>query len=632
VVTKRKTAASSEQQVQSEQPEQTNTSFAWNKVGTSISIMWLYKYVDGALAPPEEANVKGRSFSEVSDIAVERIHADKGGLGIPNSFLYWHWAMVPVYGFLFLAAFFLTTPLNQGDEILGPAAFPWLTFVKKLFIFFNMWESLGLGVIHGPLHAKMSPPFQDWWYRLTPGTMKWNAPFMKPFNLPMKRNIVDIAVEGFLTYAAAAYALSQPQVTPTVMLPVMLCSLYEFIFDYGQHLHDYGTQNLHVFVCCCFPVGQGQLAGVQLFLSWFYFCSGICKMGPTFQYMFTGNLLTAKFMCDKPWSNLIRRTFYNGHDKGDYTLKPAAFWLATLAGCIEMLVPLLTWCSSTPELVHFSIFVFICMHTFIIATLIIDVFVWNFNDACWNVVLYGILHTGVDWTDFSNMHPLLTAYLTAHGLYVIYGHFYVDEVPYVVAHRHAAGNWAQGVLVIKKSAAAKLGKIVAHAGIPGQGPGWTGEWFAWWGFWGYVWNWNLPSKMLMPLTLDAMGDGAPKSGMFHADGDYILIHSVLFFDALVAHLRFDGLSNLDLVMELGRVCEFEKDECKLCWVGAFPSFITQLVGITPTATWKIVDSKTGVDKEGKITAADLTDPSWKKPSDLPQNLIDMVANGSKKTN
>ena len=30
-----------------------------------------------------------------------------------------------------------------------------------------------------------------------------------------------------------------------------------------------------------------------------------------------------------------------------------------------------------------------------------------------------------------------------------------DHVPYVVAHRHAAGNWAQGVLVVKQSPAAK---------------------------------------------------------------------------------------------------------------------------------------------------------------------------------
>jgi hypothetical protein len=310
--------------------------FKWNEVGTSFSIMWLHNYPAGGLAPPSEEEVKGKSFLEVSDVAVKRIHADKGGLGIPNSFLYWHWGMVLVYVVLYLAVFFATTPLDQGDAILGAASFPWLTFVHKLAIFFNVWECLGLGVIHGPLHAKMSPPFQDWWYRLTPGTMKWNAPFMKRFNMPMKRNYVDVLVEGVLTYVFAIYALCSPEVTPSIMLPVMLCSLYEFIFDYGQHMHSYGTQNLHLFVCCCFPVGQGQLAGLQLFLNWLYFNSGICKMGPTFQYMFTGNLLTAMFMNNVSWAHLFRTTFFNGHESGDYTLKPAAWWLATVAGAIEV--------------------------------------------------------------------------------------------------------------------------------------------------------------------------------------------------------------------------------------------------------------------------------------------------------
>jgi hypothetical protein len=80
----------------------------------------------------------------------------------------------------------------------------------------------------------------------------------------MKRNYADVIVEGVLTYVFAIYALCSSEVTPMIMLPVMLCSLYEFIFDYGQHMHSYGTQNLHIFVCCCFPVGQGQLAGIQV--------------------------------------------------------------------------------------------------------------------------------------------------------------------------------------------------------------------------------------------------------------------------------------------------------------------------------------------------------------------------------
>ena len=90
------------------------------------------------------------------------------------------------YGGLFAAILFATTPLGS--------AFPYLTLLHKLVVWFNTWESLGLGVIHGPLHGKMAPPFQDWWYRLTPGSTKYNAPFMA--FLPMRRNHADVLVQA----------------------------------------------------------------------------------------------------------------------------------------------------------------------------------------------------------------------------------------------------------------------------------------------------------------------------------------------------------------------------------------------------------------------------------------------------
>ena len=163
---------------------------------------------------------------------------------------------------------------------------------------------------------------------MTPGTMKYNAPFLAWLNLPATRNYLDVLVEGILTYLFGVYALLQPEVTPSVMYPITLCALYEFLFDYGQHLHDYGTQNLHVFVCCCFNTTAanssgygGQLAGIQLFLNFFYFCSGFCKLGPTFQYFFTSNLTVAKFMVDVPWAGCWRRAMYTDYKNGDYTLR-----------------------------------------------------------------------------------------------------------------------------------------------------------------------------------------------------------------------------------------------------------------------------------------------------------------------
>lgn len=351
-------------------------------------------------------------------------------------------------------------------------------------------------------------------------------------------------------------------------------------------------------------------------------------MGPTFQYMFSSNLLTAKFMVDVSWARPFRDWLFTDVSGQDYRLKPAAWYLATTAAFIEMMLPVLTW-FKVPGLPEFSAFLLLGMHIFIVSTLIIDVFVWNVVDATIYTILFTMIEKGVNWESAAKMDPLLIVWLCAHTLYVAYGHIFVDRVPYVIAHRHAAGNWSQGVMVIRKSALSKLSKLKMHAGIPTQDklpPGWAGEWFSFFAFGAYTWNWNLPSRMLPALVMDTMGDKAPTDGMYHSSGDYWLIHSVLFFDALVAHLRFDGLSNLDLVRELGKVCEFDKGECQLCWVGAFPSFIIHLIGVTPRASWKIVDSKVGIVKEGTFTVRDVMSSEYKKPSDLSKtNLPSLVS-------
>jgi hypothetical protein len=89
----------------------------------------------GGLAPSseeEEEEVKGKPFLEVSDVAVKRIHADKGqgtravsASRTPLCFMHWS---SPV---LHLAVFFFWRPMGGNWWIV---VVPWLTFVHKLAI------------------------------------------------------------------------------------------------------------------------------------------------------------------------------------------------------------------------------------------------------------------------------------------------------------------------------------------------------------------------------------------------------------------------------------------------------------------------------------------------------------------
>lgn len=266
-----------------------------------------------------------------------------------------------------------------------------------------------------------------------------------------------------------------------------------------------------------------------------------------------------------------------------------------------------------------GIFVFMCMHFYIIVTLIVDVFTWNFVDAVYYSVLFGVLHTGFDWGMLAKLNPALAAFLVAHALYAIYGNFVPSHVPYVVAHRHAAGNFVQGMLMIKLSAAGKLGNLNCHAGLPAPAPGWMGQWLPCHLLLAYFWLWNMPSRMLPALIHHVCRRNGAKYN------DYVMIHSVLFFDALVAHVRFDGLSSLQLVEELGRVCGFEEGECTLCHCQSFQSFPVSLMDCK--AKWCIMDSKTGIETEGLMKVSDLQNEKYKQPSDC-SHLLDIIESAS----
>jgi hypothetical protein len=639
-----------------EQAKVEQKGFEWRRVGTRFDVSCLQGFSCGMVGFPGEvqedgtvhnpfANAPASMFQpspdpkgdilSQTDVGVEFISDAKKGLGLPWSFLFWHWGMIGVFAAIFYGLFVWTTPLECTGgvdvcpvadgllvDLLGlPKTFPWLTLAQKLMVFWYVWEALGLGVIHGPMHGKMAPPFTDWWYRLTPGTIKYRAPFM-PSCFGNTRNLLDVLVEGVLTYIIAFYILFQPQVTCKMMMPLFACTVYEFLFDYGQHLHTYATQTMYVFACMCVPLDQGQLVGIQVFLTWFYFCSGWCKVGPWFKYLNVANLMSAKFMVNTPWAGLYRRLMFKDRDNGDYNLTCCAAVFSTVCALLETLGPLLCLFSGRHDMVLAGIFVFICMHVYIVVTLIVDVFTWNFVDAIYYTVLFGILHTGFDWDMLAKMNPALAAFLGAHALYAIYGNFVPSHVPYVVAHRHAAGNFVQGMLMIKAEAGAKLGKLNSHAGLPSPAPGWMGQWLPCHLLLAYFWLWNLPSRMLTPLIHHVYKKEGKKYN------DYIMIHSVLFFDALVAHVRFDGLSSLQLVEELGRVCDFQPGECTLCCVQSFQSFPYSLTDTT--AKWCIKDSKTGIVTEGLMKVSDVQNDDYKKPSDC-KHLLKIIEDAAGKS-
>merc|ERR550514_925965 len=131
----------------------------------------------------------------------------------------------------------------------------------------------------------------------------------------------------------------------------------------------------------------------------------------------------------------------------------------------------------------------------------------------------------------------------------------------------------------------------------------------------------MPSRMLVPVMQSWLNTQGNKKY-----GDYVMIHSVLLFDAFCAHVRFDGLSSVQMIEVFGERCGFEPGDCTLCWVGAFQAFPIQGCA-NAKASWKIVDSRTGVLKEGQMSIKDCENESYKKPSDCEDLVRRVTATG-----
>ena len=77
---------------------------------------------------------------------------------------------------------------------------------------------------------------------------------MPSLSLARARVCVCVCIDSVLTHIFSWRILLAPVITPQLVWPLAACGVYELLFDYGQHMHTYATQNLHLIICMCFEV------------------------------------------------------------------------------------------------------------------------------------------------------------------------------------------------------------------------------------------------------------------------------------------------------------------------------------------------------------------------------------------
>ncbi len=180
----------------------------------------------------------------------------------------------------------------------------------------------------------------------------------------------------------------------------------------------------------CFPVAQGQVAGLQIVSLSLILGAALIKFGPWFKYLNSLTWLTAPCFIRSGW---WRRASFVAPGGSPPDWSHTAFaqaqadlfaFLVLLGPLLYLLAPVLLAADRAPLAVYVGLSVQVGMHVYICVSgfgLHVDVNVWNLASGLYAVLLFGFVRTGFDWPGLRAMHPALLAYMLLWNSYVVFG-------------------------------------------------------------------------------------------------------------------------------------------------------------------------------------------------------------------
>lgn len=462
---------------------------------------------------------------------------------------------------------------------------------RLIFVKFMVWQHLAeaVGCRQGPLGGHFALP-NNWRFRLSVGTHK------KAFLpcLGKKRNVIDFLVHSLFFTSALVFLLSGEYQYWWIRI-LCACDVWILCSDltqfFGSTAHGYWTMLLSA----CFPVSEGQLAGIQLALIFQWFFSGIGKVGPWFGYVNGPFMLQSRLFGGQQW--LFKLLVKSSEDLSPTML---GFCLGHTAAAVEYLAPLALMVPSN-AIIWAGLVGLIAMHVYILVMPApFDVYSWNTSYACCGLYLFyysGVF--GFDYKGLAAMNPWLAGALFCEFAVCWCGQFFPDKIGYYFSHRYWAGNWVQTWFFVKKSEQARSKfKAVRSFSKP---PQYLPENEQTKGFQhmmnrgvysalAYMWLGNLNMKCfvrLVHLALDAVGGTSMD--------EYDLFGVPAFFCGEFRDMLY---ADDALLHEFQADIGFDEGECIMVRVGSF-GMGRQL------ATWKTYDMKRGVTNAGSMSRSAL---------------------------
>jgi hypothetical protein len=465
---------------------------------------------------------------------------------------------------------------NLGDWWLEPVAF------QKAILWSMLFEILGLGCGSGPLTGRYLPPIGGALYFLRPGTTKLPIFEGAPLVGGSRRTWLDVGLYA-ATIAVSIVALvsvapdHRVLVALAVLLPVLgILDKTLFLCARGEH---YWTTIVVMVLAADFVPGAKAIHAAL----WFW--AGFSKLNhhfPSVVGVMTSNSPVTRFA----W---MRRLMYRRYPD-DLTPSRLAFYMGHGGTLLEFAVPLVLLSARGGTATAIGLVLMLVLHGFITSNVPMGV------PLEWNVMMvYGGFflfwkHAG---TSLLDMTPPVAAVVVAMCVVVpLLGNLFPSKIPFLLAMRYYAGNWAFSVWLFRGKSHEKLERLTKSSA-------WVKDQLARLydertcvGILSKVMAFrlmHLHGRVLSELVPRA----APKTHEYQwLDGE-LVAGMVLGWNFGDGHLHRE-----ELLRAVQTQCSFEEGELRCVMVEAQP------LG-RPTLQYRLLDAKTGLIEEGLADVDDL---------------------------
>jgi len=496
----------------------------------------------------------------------------------------------------YIGGWFFFCRYTPGMGGFGDVASWWMRpeAFQKAILWSMLFEILGLGCGSGPLTGRYVPPIGGFLYFLRPGTTKLPVFPKLPIIGGHRRTLID-ALLYFSLLVITVNELVSPSldahgfIALAILLPVLgLLDKTLFLAARGEH---YWT-TIAVFAIAT-NAGVDWLAGAKGIHAALWFWAGVSKLNhhfPSVVGVMTSNSPITRF-------EFVRRLMYRKYPED---LAPSR--IAVLGGhagtLLELAVPIVllvgnSYISQSTTLTLIGLGLMLMLHGFITSNVPMGV------PLEWNVIMvYGGFflfwkHAPTSLLTLSASTPILVVVLTMGFILPFLGNLYPSKIPFLLAMRYYAGNWAMSVWFFKGDSHKKLAKLTKTSGWIYDQLGTLYDRASCIAIVGKVMAFrlmHLHGRLLAKLVPKAVGDRF---------NEYEWIDGELVAGIVLGWNFGDGhLHREELLEAVQAQCDFEEGELRCVMVEAQPLF-------GDTLHYRVMDAKTGLIEKGDAVVSTL---------------------------